>query len=66
MLGAPLSSTLVAAPLVKIEEKKQEKLEKSIICKPSELPIYTVEIDRWLKLNNLMMLLFIWNVIIFQ
>lgn len=49
VLGAPLGA-FSAAPIVKIEEKKEEKLEKSLKCKPSELPIYSPLIDdRWLK-----------------
>lgn len=53
VMGAPLSA-LSAAPIVKInEEKKEEKLEKSFKCKPSELPIYSSLVDdRWLKMSG--------------
>lgn len=48
VLGAPLGA-FAAAPIVKIEEKKVEKSEKSLKCKPSELPIYSALVDdRWL------------------
>lgn len=47
--GSPL---LGAAVLAKSSEESADgRKEKSLICKPSALPIYTSLVDRWLSLN---------------
>lgn len=47
--GSPL---LAAAVIAKSEESADGKKEKNLVCKPSELPIYTSLVDRWLSLNQ--------------
>jgi hypothetical protein len=44
----PSSPLLAAAVIAKSDEKSADgKTEKSLICKPSQLPIYTSLVDRW-------------------
>ena len=45
--GSPLLSAAVIAK--SSEESADIKKEKKLICKPSELPIYTSLVDRWLS-----------------
>lgn len=50
VMGAPVGGALCAAPIVKKEEKIDEK--PSLNCKPSDLPIYTALVDdRWVQYN---------------
>lgn len=51
VMGAPVGGTLCAAPLIKKDEKIEEKAQKaSLVCKPSDLPIYTSLVDdRWVQ-----------------
>lgn len=45
----PSSPLLAAAVIAKSDEKSADGLkEKSLISKPSQLPIYTSLVDRWL------------------
>lgn len=58
VMGAPVSAGLCAAPIVKKVEKIEEKATSpSLICRASDLPIYTSLVDdRWVKimlLNNI-------------
>lgn len=49
VMGAPVGGVLCAVPVVKKDEKTDEK--PSLICKPSDLPIYSSLVDdRWVML----------------
>ena len=47
----PSSPLLSAVAIVKCDQSADAKKEKSLICKPSALPIYSSLVDRWLLEN---------------
>lgn len=51
-LLVPGSPLLAAVAVAKSEESADGKKEKSLMCKPSALPIYTALVDRWVTLKR--------------
>ena len=45
----PSGPLLSAVAIVKSDQSADSKKEKSLICKPSALPIYSSLVDRWLS-----------------